>query len=188
MKICLIRHGETDWNRLGLWQGREDIPLNETGKRQAERCAERLKGKSFTRVITSPLSRAAETGRIVGNALHIQQYGLDGRLIECDLGVASGMPREERRQKFPDKIYPGKEEDAAVGKRMAECIQSLAETYRTEEIIVVSHGNALQNLFRTLFPRPEAERPDADQGVMGNGHYSILEYDGSFRILEYDIG
>lgn len=187
MRICLIRHGETEWNKTGRWQGREDIPLNETGISQAENCANRLKGNSFTRVITSPLARAVQTGQIIGKALNINIFLQDERLIECDLGIASGMLREQRRKRFPDRVYPGKEEDAAVGKRMKECLFDVVNQYQNEDILIVSHGNALQNLFLSLFPSPDQEGRDADQGVMGNGHYSILEYkNGKFQIISYD--
>lgn len=59
--ICLIRHGETDWNVLGKVQGRTDIPLNSTGIVQAEKCAELLKLSKWDVIITSPLKRAKET-------------------------------------------------------------------------------------------------------------------------------
>ena len=56
MKICLIRHGETDWNVIGRLQGREDIPLNENGKIQARQCGLSLKSMNWTAIITSPFN------------------------------------------------------------------------------------------------------------------------------------
>ena len=73
MKICLIRHGETDWNVIGKLQGREDIPLNENGKIQAQYCGKALKNMVWTTIITSPLSRARQTAEIIAGVLNIHE-------------------------------------------------------------------------------------------------------------------
>ena len=64
-KLCLVRHGETDWNSLGILQGRKDIPLNDTGILQAEECRELLKSTNWDVFITSPLKRTMETAEII---------------------------------------------------------------------------------------------------------------------------
>ena len=69
MKICLIRHGETDWNLIGKFQGREDIPLNKTGIEQIQRAADYLKKSKWGEIITSPLSRAKISFRSLSNQL-----------------------------------------------------------------------------------------------------------------------
>ena len=66
-KICIVRHGETDWNAQGRLQGRTDIPLNENGKVQAMKCGEFLAQNNWDAVITSPLKRARETAEIIAN-------------------------------------------------------------------------------------------------------------------------
>ena len=97
MKICLVRHGETDWNKEGRWQGREDIPMNEKGYAQVSAAGEALKGKGFTVIVTSPLQRARQTAEVIAKKTGIQKIEIDERLIESDLGDASGMNEAEAK-------------------------------------------------------------------------------------------
>ena len=78
MKLYLIRHGETDYNKMKRNQGQIDIPLNEYGRELAEKTAEGLRGISFDLAYTSPLSRAKETAQIV----------LQGRKDPLDRGTS----------------------------------------------------------------------------------------------------
>lgn len=71
MKIYLIRHGETDWNKKLKIQGQADIPLNQTGRMQAEIAAKYLDGIQFDAVFSSPLLRARETAKII---IKIEKY------------------------------------------------------------------------------------------------------------------
>ena len=67
--IILVRHGETEWNRKGIIQGRHDILLNQTGRRQAEATMKKLKGKAIHGIFSSPLIRALETAQIIAQGL-----------------------------------------------------------------------------------------------------------------------
>ena len=106
--ICLIRHGETDWNALGKLQGRTDIPLNETGKKQAKETGAFLKGSDWDVIITSPLRRAKETAEIINQYLGLEIIEMED-FIERNYGDAEGMPFEERMRLYPDKEYPNQE-------------------------------------------------------------------------------
>jgi probable phosphoglycerate mutase len=68
-RAFLVRHGETDWNREGRFQGKRDIPLNDLGNMQARAAAEALLSASVDRVVSSPLSRAAQTARTTASLL-----------------------------------------------------------------------------------------------------------------------
>ena len=70
MTILLIRHGQTNWNLESKLQGREDIPLNETGRSQAKTCAQYLSDQTWHTIYTSPLSRAKETAQIISKELN----------------------------------------------------------------------------------------------------------------------
>ena len=94
--FCGLRHGATDWNRNGLFQGRTDNPLNEDGLRQAHEAAGMLRGAGISRIVASPLVRAARTAEIIADAM--DKVGKDGTItveeaksIETTLDVVEGM-------------------------------------------------------------------------------------------------
>ena len=91
LPFIFIRHGETDWNRAGLFQGRSDIPLNETGKEQAREAARRLANLSVSKVMVSPLKRAMETATLAfPNSLgHVDKWRSQRRI-----DVMSMKPRK----------------------------------------------------------------------------------------------
>lgn len=86
-----LRHGETDWNRRGLSQGSNDIPLNELGLAQAREAARRLRGRGITSIVASPLSRARVTAEIVGAALGVD-VTIEPDLREVSWGIREGEP------------------------------------------------------------------------------------------------
>lgn len=87
-----LRHGETDWNRSGRSQGRNDVPLNETGRAQARAATELLAACGVATICCSPLSRARETAEIVNLRLGLSIVEIDA-LIECNWGVGEGQPQ-----------------------------------------------------------------------------------------------
>ena len=91
--LYLVRHGQTDWNLNGQIQGQSDIPLNDTGRTQANNVADKLSRFNLEYIISSDLNRAAETAQIIGNKLNIRvEY--DARLREYDFGTLTGMTRK----------------------------------------------------------------------------------------------
>ena len=101
--LLFIRHGESIWNAAGRWQGQADPPLSEVGRRQADALADGLRGESLALLAASDLVRAAETARMVGEAL-----GLTPRLVpelrELDVGIWSGLRHAEIEARFPDEL------------------------------------------------------------------------------------
>lgn len=91
-EICLVRHGQTDWNFQEIIQGREDIPLNEVGKKQASQSAAALQAEAWDVIISSPLIRAQETAKEIAEATGLQSILLDERFVERNFGEASGKP------------------------------------------------------------------------------------------------
>lgn len=92
MKIYVVRHGETDWNKLNIFQGTSDIPLNAKGREQAKGAAEMLSNIKFASVYCSPLSRAKETCEIImNNNRHGGEIIYDKRLIERSFGLYEGQ-------------------------------------------------------------------------------------------------
>src|SRR5438093_966133 len=103
--LLLARHGETDWNREGRWQGWADPPLNESGRAQARELAEQLRLTPFDAVYSSDLLRAHETAEIVA-APHAVPVVADPGLREIDVGSWSGLTRAELQERFPDGERP----------------------------------------------------------------------------------
>lgn len=149
-KICLVRHGETEWNRLGRLQGQTDVVLNETGKIQAKAVGEYLKQYEWSYVYSSPLRRANETARIIAKAIGLSVIKTDKAFMERNYGKAEGMTPEERTALFPDRKYPGQEDWYALRKRVHNSVLKFANMHFDENIIIVSHGAAINSILYTL--------------------------------------
>ncbi len=152
----VIRHGETDWNLEGRWQGHADVPLNEVGRAQAERLAERLRadGPRFDAIYSSDLQRAWETACRLGAALERDPIPL-AELREIDVGAWSGLTSAEVRARFGDlyeRIQSG--EDVARGSngerfldlytRVVAAIDRLAAEHAGATLALVTHGDAVR--------------------------------------------
>ena len=104
MRILLGRHGETDWNREGRYQGQEDIPLSETGVKQALRLAERLHDERIDRAVASPLGRAYDTARLALGDARADMLEVDEGLMEIAHGSWEGMLASEIRERDPERL------------------------------------------------------------------------------------
>jgi broad specificity phosphatase PhoE len=97
-KLVLARHGETEWSATGKHTGITDVPLLESGRRDAERLGERLAGREFALVLTSPRARARETCQLAGLGGAAQ---IDDDLAEVDYGAYEGRTTPEIREERP---------------------------------------------------------------------------------------
>lgn len=97
-RLWLVRHGETEWARLGRHTGRTDIPLTDRGRAEATALATRLAGRQFARVLSSPLSRALDTARLAGFGDRVET---DDDLLEWDYGADEGRTTPEIRGERP---------------------------------------------------------------------------------------
>jgi len=140
-EICIIRHGETDWNAQFRIQGRSDIPLNETGRRQASITAGHLESESWDIIYSSPLRRALETARTISKAVGVKTITTEADLLESDFGVAEGMTIDERKIKYPDRnLIPGAEKLDEIKSRAVDIITRISERHAGKRIIIVSHA------------------------------------------------
>jgi 2,3-bisphosphoglycerate-dependent phosphoglycerate mutase len=152
--ILLARHGETDWNAVGRWQGHTDRALTERGRRQAVELAERLANDEIDAVYSSDLLRAVETAEPVAKRLGLPLQTLP-ELREVDVGTWAGLTRDEVAKRFPDGFRRWSEwqtgwEDGEtydeMGERVVGAILRLAGEHPGERILVVSHGGAIRAL------------------------------------------
>ena len=154
-RILLARHGETDWNRLGRWQGHADQPLNETGRRQAAELAERLVGDGIIAVYSSDLARARETADAVARRLGLDVVEDEG-LREIDVGSWSGLTRAEVQQRFPEgyarwlrgEIGHDGETREELTARVVSAVERIAAEHPSDKILVVIHGGAIRAIRR----------------------------------------
>ncbi len=125
MRILLIRHGETDWNRTHRFQGRSDLPLNQMGREQAHALALGLKDQSLTAIYSSPLVRAVETARLIGVFHPSVPFFKEGGLAEMDLGEFEGMEAEHWVAEHADFIEAWRETPATVRMPGGENLQEV---------------------------------------------------------------
>lgn len=151
MYMYLVRHGETEWNRIGLVQGRADNPLNETGIKQAKDSAEVFRGKSFEALITSPLIRTKQTAKYLCAYTLVKEVRVDDRVIEKDFGICEGQTIKTRWSMYPKGHAQGEESFVIVRKRMKEAVEEYVETYH-DDILIVTHGCAIAALVKELDP------------------------------------
>lgn len=155
-RITLVRHGETEWNRIGRFQGSADIPLNDTGRAQAAAVAERLKDVPFTHVVCSDLSRAHDTGQAI-NAYHQLPVRLDPRLREFNFGQLEGGTYQAFEAKMPsgwlhmsehpDHVFPP-DGDSLNGfaARVESAWHELMAVGEQQHVLVATHGLTLRVL------------------------------------------
>ena len=105
MNLYLIRHGQTDWNVAGKIQGKTDIPLNETGKRQAACLARGMEKQPVVQIYTSSLKRALETAEIIGRRQNVKVKPMK-ELEEVGFGQWEGCTNEEIKRQYPQaQVY-----------------------------------------------------------------------------------
>ncbi|MCJ8011069.1 histidine phosphatase family protein [Paenibacillus sp. KQZ6P-2] len=173
MRIGLIRHGLTDWNMLSKIQGQSDIPLNDEGRKQAELLGDRLLNEEYRWdfVISSRLSRAEETGRIIASKLNIPMLEPDPRLNERSYGQVEGLTLAERESKWGrdwHKQELGQEKDDEIQARGLAFLEDMWNTHPNSNMLVITHGGFLAQLYRSLYKDRYTER-------IGNLSLTILE-------------
>ncbi|MCL4528358.1 MAG: histidine phosphatase family protein [Chloroflexi bacterium] len=151
--LILIRHGETDWNLEGRWQGQADVALNERGRAQAVLIAQELKDVSISAIYSSDLIRAFETAQELSKATGLP-VNIDRRLREIHQGEWQGMLVADIRSRYADHFErrrldplniapPGGETVAQVRSRVLAAVHEIVSQHPSETVAIVSHGFAL---------------------------------------------
>jgi broad specificity phosphatase PhoE len=156
LRLYLARHGQTDWNVEGRMQGGNDIPLNATGRKQADALKEHLKGVRFDAVYSSTLSRSRETAEIVRGQVPLTSLAA---LAERRFGKFEGLlsnapdtgPEFERRRWDPKDALDGGESWIAFTDRVGSAIQIIRKKHPSGTILVVAHGGTNQAVLQILF-------------------------------------
>jgi broad specificity phosphatase PhoE len=152
-RFCLVRHGQTDWNLEGRYQGQSNVPLNENGRIQARALALQLENDPLSAIYSSDLERAKETAEIIAAALDLPVKA-DLRLREINQGEWEGRLVNdikayytelwERRTVDPASIRPpGGETVGELAKRVHSALEEIARSLPSLPVLIVSHGLAL---------------------------------------------
>ncbi|MDG2428840.1 MAG: histidine phosphatase family protein [Acidimicrobiales bacterium] len=153
INFLVVRHGQSEWNAAGRWQGRANPPLTTEGRRQAAAAARSL--GSFDAVVASPLLRAAETATIIAEHLGIGPVLVEPALVERDAGEWQGLTRSQIETDWPGylesgKRPPGYESDEMMLNRVSEAIDQMVDRAgamgANGEILVVAHGGVIYAL------------------------------------------
>ncbi len=193
--LYLARHGETDWNVAGRWQGHTDVPLNARGRAQAREMAERLRALRIGGVATSDLTRARETAEIVATELGVEVPHVDPALRERRFGCFEGLTRDEVAARHPEAwaryladpgpAPPGGESrDELLGRLLPAVAQVVAQLQGP--VLVVMHGGSMRALLAAhvgAMPRPSSATWPL-HGIQ-NGHvYRIVLTEGRVAAAE----
>lgn len=192
--VYFIRHGTTENNIGGRFQGKSDIPLGEVGKKQAACLGERFASILLDAVYTSPLKRAYQTAEGVCAKLDLQPILCDD-LREIDGGLLEGRTNEENNRDYPEAMYafrnnppdfcpPEGESARQVHERVTAAIRQIVQDNPGKSIAIVSHGYALLCSVGCLgIPFEQLKT-----GILANASVSCVQFDtdGSFEIIFYN--
>ena len=169
-QVLVVRHGETDWNRQGRWQGQGGPGLNETGREQAARVAARLARLRIDAVYTSDLERAEQTAAIIGRAIGHTPRREHG-LREVDNGDWRGLTRAQVRERDPDgyrrwlrgeSAWHGGETYDQMHARVIATLERLLAAHSRGRIVLVSHGGAVRAIVAHAAGLPGHDRVHID--------------------------
>ena len=182
-KIYIVRHGETDYNRERRMQGWLDIPLNKTGRDQAQLATAKLRGIKFDAIYSSDLIRAHETAKIIAKTLR-RKVSTTGALRERDMGIFAGWSWEVERDPIKDSLW--KEFESArdnedldwkrhqgesmkeMSHRISEFMQNLHTVHSQQSILVVTHGGTINRILEHYHVK------SASEGYRDVGNASVL--------------
>jgi probable phosphoglycerate mutase len=143
--FALIRHGQTDWNAQRRLQGATDIPLNDVGRGQARDAVSVVSGYEWDTIVSSPLSRAAETADVIAAGLGRTVARRVPELIERSFGPAEGLQAgpELDALRIQGGFRGAESEDEAAHRGLA-ALEALAEEFNGGRVLVVAHGTLLR--------------------------------------------
>jgi probable phosphoglycerate mutase len=181
-RILLARHGETDWNREGRWQGHSDQPLNALGIAQARALGRRLACEPVAALYASDLRRATDTAAEVS-----RETGLDAILTpglrEVDVGDLSGLDRADAGRRYPDWYtrwrdgtadgYPGGERFVDLRRRSVAAFDRIADRHAGETAVAVCHNGVIRAIVLHVLGLDPDERRRIAAGP--NGSLTVLE-------------
>ncbi|MDQ0827724.1 putative phosphatase [Arthrobacter sp. B2I5] len=171
--FALVRHGQTDWNAERRLQGATDIPLNDVGRGQARDAVAVLAPYEWDAIVSSPLSRAAETADLIAAGLGLSVSRRVPELTERSFGPAEGMQAgpELDALRIPGGFKGAESEDEAADRGLA-ALEALAEEFRGQRLLVVTHGTLLRVSLSRAIGQTLAS---VDNAVLNLAHHHAID-------------
>ncbi|NYJ19338.1 histidine phosphatase family protein [Glaciibacter psychrotolerans] len=183
-RFSIVRHGQTDWNLHKRIQGSTDIPLNSTGRAEAAETGARLRARAWDLIVSSPLSRADETARIIAGELGLPGPNAVPALTERHHGEIEGLTFTERQARFPDGVaVPGLESRQDVLDRVLPAFRRIAAEHPGRSVLVVSHGGVIGTLLRHV---TQGERPRHDELIANGSVHDFVWADDELILTHFD--
>ncbi len=179
-RIVTVRHGETEWSASGQHTSRTDLPLVQAGREQAQALAGALRGRTPSRVLSSPLRRALETCELTGFGDRVET---SEELHEWDYGEYEGLTTPQIHERRPDWDLwrdgcPGGETPQQVAARADQLLASLQDT--DGEVIVFAHGHILRVLAARWIEMPVSA---GARLALSAGAVSVLGHEREVRVV-----
>jgi len=151
-ELLVIRHGQSEWNAIGRWQGQADPALSELGRRQAAVAAASIGGVDG--IVSSDLQRALETAEIIAEQLGVGPVMIDERLRERDAGEWTGLVKSEIDKRWPgylekSQFPPGFEQTAALVARAVAAVDDIGAEHPGASLLIVTHGGVIRALAKS---------------------------------------
>lgn len=193
-KLCVTRHGETDWNISGILQGWIDVPLNDNGRRQSLELAQTLARCGFSAVCTSPLRRSSETAEIVAEALGLpppihyeglkeRNFGLIQGMTKSDLSISHPGLHGEIMRRNPACDFDQGESVDHFADRVLDALREIARDYARARVLIITHGWVMDAITRHIRNLPRTAVLDMKRK---NGESLWLESDFGSTLTEID--
>ena len=195
-RLVFVRHGVTDWNAEGRWQGRLDPPLSERGRREAQMVAGRLAADPDLRpgrILSSTLARASETAAIIGGSVGVEPEP-DARLVEIGAGEWEGRTHAELAaidgeryrawRTTPGYGPPGGEPIPEATERIRSILDHVTASH-TWPVLLVSHGGTLR-IFARLLLDLSAERAEAVDIDNASVSSAVRSGSGTWRLERWN--
>lgn len=199
-RICIARHGETDWNIAGILQGWLDIAINSQGRRQAHELAAMFADTGFAEVYSSPLSRALETAEIVSRVLNLARPRCHEGLKERNFGVIQGIPKAELAELNPVLLqqilkrnpacdFEQGESMDAFATRVLAALVDIGRQHLDRSVLVITHGWVMDVITRHIDRLPRSailnlKRKNGEYIWLAVAGESICRLDGEGRRVD----
>lgn len=187
-RILLVRHGETDWNRQTRFQGQIDVPLNDTGRSQAQKAAEFLKAVSLNQAVSSPMLRPKETAEIILQPHPGVSLELDDNLREISHGLWEGKLEAEIEQEYPGLLQRWQQSPETVQMPDGENLQQVWERAIAAWDAIVESASRHPQPSTTLVVAHDAINKAILGYVLGLGpehFWSFRQGNGAVSVIDY---